>query len=44
MLKSNLCDYTNAYILVKRIRAAVGEGAKAAAKQQIEMLTGCKVK
>ena len=31
MLKSKLCNYTNAYILVKRIITAVGQGANAAA-------------
>ena len=33
MLKSSLCDYSDAYILVSRTITATGEGADNAAKQ-----------
>ena len=36
MLKSNLCDYHDAYILVKRRKTITGAGVDAAAKQADE--------
>ena len=36
MLKSSLCDYSDAYILVKGTIAITGEGADAAARQEDE--------
>ena len=36
MLKSSLCDYNDAYILVKETITITGAGAEAAAKQEDE--------
>ena len=36
MLKSSLCDYSDAYILVKRKMTITGRGANAAARQADE--------
>ena len=40
MLKSSLCDYSNAYILVKGIITSMGAGADAAVRQQEEIDKG----
>ena len=40
MLKFNLCDYSNAYILVKGKKTITGRGADAAARQANERDNG----
>ena len=44
MLKSSLCDYSDAYILVKGRITITGAGADAAARQVDERYNGVKFK
>ena len=44
MLKSSLCDYSDAYILVKGTIAITGAGADGAARQEDERDKGVSVK
>ena len=44
MLKSSLCDYSDAYILVKGKITTTGRGAGAAARQQDEREKGVAIK